>query len=380
MDESRRSRRLKLLASSGASSGVAEELIAYDDLPYSHHGEAASIPALPLVDEPLVTAWRRYAQEARTYGAFDALRRHLVQLRFPVQAGISETDAYRRATRRGDFSAADAFGRSLELHSPRTLELTVPATMAGGVPILVAGDRRDFVLLVQALTGRNEPVDVPDAMGACLVKGLNNWSRVADYRSEWTSRTGEPDEAAWAAEFQRLIPQKSLYQDRLIILSRGPYSATPASAAGLSEAEWLGVSLAIRREHELTHEFTHRVFSSMRSHIVDEIVADFVGLAIGFGGYRSDLALRFLGLENFPHYRAGGRLEHYKGTLSDAAFVTVQALTVQASRNLEALAVTHLPSADDLQGLGTLVLALIRLSLEELASKQLPALIAGETS
>lgn len=369
-----------MLASSGASDAIAAELVAYDELPYAREGVTTSLPALPLADEPLVSAWRNYVREADTNGVFDTLKRHLVQLRFPVQAGVSETDAYRRATRRGDFGAANAFGRGLELHSPRTLELTVPATMAGGVPILVAGDRRDFVALVQALTGRNEPIDVPDAMGACLVKGLNNWSRVADYRSAWASRTGESDDVAWAAEFQRLIPQKALYQDRLIILSRGPYSATPASAAALSEGEWLGVSLAIRREHELTHYFTHRVFGSMRSHVVDEIVADFMGLAIGSGGYRSDLALRFLGLEDFPRYRAGGRLEHYRGTLSDDAFTTVQALTVRAARNLEALASTHLPPADDLQALGTLTLALVRLSLEELASEQLPALMAGEVS
>ena len=62
--------------------------------------------------------------------------------------------------------------------------------------------------------------------------------------------------------------------------------------------------------------FTYRVFGSMRSHVVDELVADFVGLARGFGGYRADLALRFLGLEAFPAYRTGGRLEHYRGSLS----------------------------------------------------------------
>jgi hypothetical protein len=259
------------------------------------------------------------------------------------------------------------------------LSLTVPSTMAGGVPVLVAGDRSDFVLLVQALTGRNEPIEVPDAMGACLVKGLNNWSRVAACRDDWTHRTGESDDEAWAAEFRRLIPQKALYQDRLIILSRGPYSATPASVAGLSDGEWLGCSLAIRREHELTHYFTNRVFGSMRSHVVDELVADFIGLVRGFGAYRSELALRFLGLEAFPHYRAGGRLEHYRGTLSNDGFEAVQSLTVRAVRNLEALAATALPASDDLEGLGRMTLGLVTLTIEELASEQMPALVQGDT-
>jgi hypothetical protein len=375
MTDSRRTNRLQILASLGVTGRVADEILAADSLPYDR-GVAAEV-TLPLDDEPLVDAWRGYVDEARSGGVFDTLKRHLVQLRFPVRAGMSDDDAYRLATRRGDVGAADAFGDGLTLRRPDALALTVPTTMAGGVPLLVAGDRADFVLLVQALTGRNEPVDVPEAMGACLVKGLNNWSRVAAYRAAWTARTGESDDGAWAAEFQQLIPQKALYQDRLIILSRGPYSATPATAAGLSEGEWLGQSLAIRREHELTHYFTYRVFGSMRTHVVDELVADFVGLVRGFGGYRAELALRFLGLEAFPAYRTGGRLEHYRGTWSDEAFAAVQALAVRAARNLETLAATALPSSDDLNGLGQLTLGLVTLTIEELASDQLPSLLSS---
>jgi hypothetical protein len=375
MTDSRFHRRQQVLTSLGVTGAVADEVLAADTLPYAR--DAAAAVTLPLGDEPLVDTWRGYVDEARSGGVFETLRRHLVQLRFPVLAGMSNDDAYRRATRRGDFTAADGFAPGLVLHRPDTLELTVPATMAGGVPVLVTGDRDDFVLLVQALTGRNEPIDVPDAMGACLVKGLNNWSRVAAYRADWTARTGESDDASWAAEFQQLIPQKTLYQDRLIILSRGPYSATAAASTGLSEAEWLGQSLAIRREHELTHYFTYRVFGTMRSHVVDELVADFVGLVRGFGGYRADLALRFLGLEAFPSYRAGGRLEHYRGTLSDEAFAAVQALTVRAARNLEKVAATALPSSDDLEGLGRLTLGFVTLTIEELASPSLPALLPG---
>jgi hypothetical protein len=371
----RHARRLNILRDFGLPDTVAADVVAADTAPYAR-SEVTAERALPLADEPLVDAWRGYVDEARSRGVFDTLRRHLVQLRFPVLAGMSDDDGYRRATRRGDFTSADAVAPGLQLRRPDALELTVPATMAGGVPVLVTGDRSDFVLLVQALTGRNEPIDVPEAMGACLVKGLNNWSRVAAYRDAWSRQTGESDDAAWASEFQRLIPQKSLYQDRLIILSRGPYSATPAAATGLSEGEWLGQSLAIRREHELTHYFTYRVFGSMRSHVVDELVADFVGLVRGFGAYRADLALRFLGLEAFPAYRTGGRLEHYRGSLSDDAFAAVQALAVRAAHNLEALAASTLPSSDDLEGLGRLTLGLVTLTVEELASPDLPALLS----
>src|SRR5690606_30936623 len=141
------------------------------------------------------------------------------------------------ATRKGHFHAADPFAPGLELRSPETVELQMVASICGRVPVVTAGDRSDFVALVQALTGRNEPEPVPDSMGACLVKGLNNWSRVELYRQAWTERTGQSDAAAWAEEFKRLIPQRELYQDRLVLLSRGPYSATPALALGLTESD-----------------------------------------------------------------------------------------------------------------------------------------------
>lgn len=368
MSDPRRDRRIERLRAHGASDRTTAEILAYDPLPYAR---TDAVPPLPLEDEPMAAAWRGYAAEARSEGAAATLARHLVQLRFPVRAGISETDEYRRATRRGEAAAADPFQPGLEWRDPASISMEVAATMAGGVPVIVAGDRADFVALVQALTGRNEPIEVPDAMGACLVKGLNNWSRIADLRAAWTARTGESDDAAWAVEFQQVVPRKDLYQDRIVVLSRGPYSATPAAAAGYGAGAWLDRSLAIRREHELTHYFTYRVFGSMRSHVVDELVADFIGLAIGGDGYRADLALRFLGLENFPAYRPGGRLEHYRGdpALSDDAFAVVQRLVVGAARNLEALAERAKPSPHDLAALGRLTVGLVSSTIEELASE-----------
>lgn len=367
MSTSRLERRLRSLDAFGAPPATAQEIVACDTLPYAP--DAGAPVTLPLPDEPLADAWADYVEEARQDGVETTLKRHLVQLRFPVQAGISDTDDYRAATRRGDVTAATAFGEGLALRSPETLELAVVESMAGRVPVLVAGDRSDFVALVQALTARNEPVDVPDAMGACLVKGLNNWSRVAAYRRNWASSAGN-DAAAWAEEFKRLVPRKDLYQDRVVLLSRGPYSAVPAADVGLEDDAWRALSVAIRREHELTHYLTYRVFGSMRSHVVDEIVADFIGLSLGYGHYRADLAARFFGLES-ARFRPGGRLAHYLGEppLSPGAFEVVQALTRSALANLEAMAREHPVSSGDLAFVGRLSLALAGLTIEELAAR-----------
>ena len=224
---------------------------------------------------------------------------------------------------------------------PERVELSVRPTIAGKLPVLVVGDRADFETLVQALSSRNEPVPIPPAMGACLVKGLNNWSRVAAYRTEWQAQHAGADDAAWGAEFQRLVPRKELYQDRLVILSTGPYSAVPAADVGLPESVWLERSVAIRQEHELTHLFVHRVFGVMRTHVFDEIVADFVGLARAFGTYRPYLALRFFGLEAYPQDPA--RVAGWKWTLldpplSEGAWAVVRTLVSHAVHALDAFA------------------------------------------
>jgi len=136
---------------------------------------------------------------------------------------------------------------------------------------------------------------------------------------------------------QRLIPRKELYQDRFIILSDGPYSAVPAEAIGLTEQEWRRASLIIRREHECAHYFTLRMYSAMRNNILDELIADYMGIVAAAGQYEAHWFLRFLGLENFPHYRRGGRLENYRGAppLTDGAFRILQVLVKNAAENLE---------------------------------------------
>jgi AraC-like DNA-binding protein len=90
---------------------------------------------------------------------------------------------------------------------------------------------------------------------------------------------------------------------------------------GLDEQEWLQLSLIIRLEHECIHYLTSRLFNLMRNNLLDELIADYGGIVAACGYYRADWFLRFLGLESFPDYRAGGRLENYHHaiTLSDVA-------------------------------------------------------------
>jgi hypothetical protein len=141
---------------------------------------------------------------------------------------------------------------------------------------------------------------------------------------------------------------------------------------GLPDAQWRRLSLVIRREHECTHYFTRRVFSSMKNRLLDEIIADYMGITAAAGRFRADWFLRFLGLENFPDYRRGGRLENYRGdpSLSGGGFSTLQVLVIKAAVNLERFDTTHCKIMQTLQGRAVALMALTYLTLEELASDE----------
>src|SRR6185295_859982 len=82
-----RSSRLAVWRAYGATPEEASELEAYAASPL---GDVLPARAYPLPDPPHVAAWERYAAEASEQGAFATLGRALVQLRFPIQAGISQ--------------------------------------------------------------------------------------------------------------------------------------------------------------------------------------------------------------------------------------------------------------------------------------------------
>ncbi len=365
--------RAEVLRESGAEAAIVEELLAYNENRFDA-ARARSLQ-LPLGDEPHLTAWGEYAAQARELGVIPALTQRFVQLLFPVREGLSQTEEYRAASRRGVRPAA---GETPAFVRPESVTLELHATVAGRIPILIAPERADFVTLVRVFSGRNEPIPVPESMGACIVTGLNNWDRVARHRKDFEAEKGKAgDEDAWLVEFRRLVPHKELYQDRFIILSTGPYSAVAGSEIARGEAEWLRDSLAIRRAHESTHYFTCRVFGSMRNNLLDEIIADFAGLHDTFGAYDGGLALRFFGLQDFPRYRPGGRLQFYLGDppLSAVAVAVLRCLVHRAVRNIEAFASIHeaLRARD---AVARMVVALTGMTLEELASNEMAGRIS----
>ena len=344
----------------GADEGQVKELLAYNENVFQSDGP---LPQFPLPDEPHVERWRLYLNEAQEAGVFQALSARLPQLRFPIEAGMSEREEYRMAVRRGIFPHATG----LVLREPERMELKIHPGLVGGVPVITIPNRLDFEDVYRAILRKNEPEDVPSSLGAVMIGGFNNWDRINAYKQHWLE---ENSEELWPLEFNRFTSDKSAYQDRFILLSRGPYSKVSARELDMDEEVWLKLSGFIRLEHEYTHYFTRRLFSSMRNNVIDEILADYMGIVAAVGIYRSSLFLHFVGLESFPNYHQGRRLENYKGTLSPEAFILLQRLTVAAANNLEAIHLRHAQDLKDSSRRAGFLAALTRFSLEELAAPE----------
>ena len=357
--------RAEVLRAHGARGAALDELLAYT--PRSLRAPDAP-PPFPLPDEPFVGAWERYAAEAARAGAWETLRARLPQLRFPVAAGISETEGYRAATRRGEGSFP---AEGLALRRPEALALFLHPTPAGRLPVLVTGDRDDFVALVRAFTRWNEPAPVPDSMGAVAVGGFVNWERVAAHRRAWEAANPEANGVTWREEWRRLAERKELYQDRFVLLSRGPYSGVPAGALGEGEEGWEAASLVIRLEHECAHYFSRRLFGSMLNHAFDELVADYAGIVSAAGRYRGDWARRFFGIEDPGRFRPGGRLANYRGdpALSDGAFAVLRSVVDAAVGTLEAYDAARAARGWGVREKAETLSVLFGSTLEELAAR-----------
>ena len=169
--------RRQVLESLGARDAVLDELMAYNQSAFDP--QAIRFPLrLPLAPASHLPAWEEYATRARHVGGLAALQEVLVQLRFPIRAGISASEEYRAATLRGEPVPAPGHDGGLYLEHPDQVELAIHHAPAGPLPVVTVPHRPDFETLVRALAMRNEPGVVPRSMGAATVRGLNNWDRI----------------------------------------------------------------------------------------------------------------------------------------------------------------------------------------------------------
>jgi len=327
--------RQRVLAELNSDQDVAQEVLDYCANPFINK------PAdheLPLEDEVHLADWRRYRDEA---GAepFSYLQSKIAQLNIPIQEGISKSDAYGAVARRGTpFNRADFGDAQLVLENPHDFDFFIHPHPAGALPILVTSHRPDFITIYRALGCRSEPVEVMPSVNAQMLAGFNNWDRIKRYREKWAATCNPFGGDSWGSEMKRVVQKDpGQFRDRFIILCQAPYSSLRSEELGLalSAEEWLEKSGVIRLEHEFTHYATKRLFNQMRNNLLDEIIADCMGLTSALGTFKASWFLTFIGLEKHPEIRVDGRIHTYRQELSDSAFELLCQLLPAAALGVE---------------------------------------------
>jgi hypothetical protein len=273
-------------------------------------------PQLPLADEPELAWWRRLIGSTADgilsgEGLVSALQKDLPQLHLPQEEGISNSELYRALVLRGEEVSAScsADGPSdqstvTSWHQAKDLRLWIAAHPCGAMPVLETPNREDFVHLVRALAHRSEPVTIANAVHAQAISGLIHWGLI--------QQCGRQSRAS------------------LIVLHKAPYGSVPSSLVpgGHTEPAWLAASTTLRVEHELTHLATKRLLGEMRPNLLDELIADCMGMVAALGSFNAELFGRCLGIDD-----RSGRWTSYTVELTQRE--AQQALDLAMARALE---------------------------------------------
>ncbi|NVO58358.1 hypothetical protein HW561_21460 [Rhodobacteraceae bacterium B1Z28] len=347
----------------GVTGADAESLLATLSPPFEGPDTA---PEFPLSDESFVETWDKYVSSPDIWLTLSTA---LPQLRFEISDMQGQNPAYLAATKRGDLSLAPNPADGLQLEAPEALSVTLHQTPAGRIPVLEPATRSDFEALLRAFLYRCEPVAVPRSMGAAMVSGFNNWDRIARLKAGWLASGNS--EFDWTAHFKaEIVPNKSLYQDRFIILSRGTYSNVTADDLPGGQEKVLELSRVIRLEHECAHYFTRRVCGQMRNDLYDELMADYAGLVAATGQFDAELFLMMIGLTPDRALQPQARARIYLDqNLTPAAERGMLRLLAHAASVLDRLHRDHIvPRLGTSSDIGQVLLALSALCFEDFAA------------
>lgn len=285
-------------------------------------------------DEPYIKSWKNYCSDAEKAGSFQVLKKCYPQLNFPIEEGINKTQDYIDAVLKGKTEQLKE-QNDLQLNNPKGLKVSIYESIAGQVPVLKFSDNQDFIKVIQCLLHKNNPTPVPQSMGALLANGINNWERIHSLKTQWLA---DNPLGNWNEEFSNnVLPNPHLYKDKIIILSTKPYSNVPADKLGLTDEIWKSYSYSIRLEHECTHLYTLKKYGFATNNLHDELIADYIGITKTIGSYNKEWMLAFMGLEDYPNYRKGARLENYLAN-TDLSFENFEQLTTIIKNAIENIA------------------------------------------
>lgn len=253
------------------------------------------------------------------------------QLGFAIQKGISQTTSYKNSVYKG--YQIDNLIANTSFLNTENIHIEIYKSFAGNIPVFKCVSSASFTFIIQALLHKNEPIEIPDSMGAVLINGIANWKKIGTIKKEWY----ENNPICLHNDFHSFLQQNSsLYKDQLIILSSKNYSNITPEKLGLSPEKWKEYSYTIRKEHECTHLYTLKKYGNASNNLHDELIADYIGIIATKKVFEKKWLLTFLGLEEYPKYRIGARLENYIKTIKidSPDFMVITYLMYNAIENL----------------------------------------------
>ena len=126
--------------------------------------------------------WESLIEQTKIHGVFNSLKNCYPQLNFPIEQDISLSEEYKNSTLRGLININ--LNNEIGLTEPENIELKIHNSVAGRIPVLIIPNDEDFVKIIQALYHKNNPVSIPESMGASFVNGLNNWARLNEIKQK----------------------------------------------------------------------------------------------------------------------------------------------------------------------------------------------------
>lgn len=286
------------------------------------------------LDEPNIEYWKLFSKKATNgENIFNELKKCYPQLNFPIEIDIDKSETYKDFVLRGKYEYIDLLV-CLDLENSSGFQFELYESIAGRVPIVTIPKNNDFTALLQSLLYKNNPTPIPQSMGAVLINGIINWERLNTLKKNWLKKNPFGD---WSKEFSlNILPKKELYKDKLIVLSTKPYSNVLAEQLGIDEDVWIPYSISIRREHECTHLYTLKKYGKASNNLHDELIADYIGIIKTTGSYNKNWMLKFMGIEEYPKYRKGARLENYikESKLSEVDFNQLITIVKNAIDNI----------------------------------------------
>jgi len=271
-------------------------------------------PEFPLAEAPELAWWSNRSDDAldgvlQGTPVLELLQSGLPQLLLPQQSGVSTSDLYKALVLRGesvDQASIAGVGVPPQWDCPEALRFWIAPHPCGAMPVVQTPSWSDFLQLVRALAHRGEPVKLADGVHAQAVSGLIHWGLIHTFGR--------------------------LSRARLIVLHEAPYGSVQASdvPGDLTEPEWLQASSNLRLEHELTHLATKRLLGDMRLNLLDELVADCMGMVTALGRFHAELFGRCLGIQS-----ATGRWTTYTNGLPEANARLSLDLVMERAHELE---------------------------------------------